>query len=106
MKFSQTSKSAAKDLIAIALMALPFLFLTEPAYCQQLQQATTMLSTASHWMSGIGATIVTIALMFVGFRMVFQAAEWKDVAPVFWGGVLIGGASVIAGALSLTGGAG
>ena len=45
----------------------------------------------------IGGLVVTIAIMFCGFRMVFQAAQWKDIAPIFWGGVLIGGAASIAG---------
>jgi type IV secretion system protein VirB2 len=61
-----------------------------------LAKGATLLNTVSTWMTTIGITIVTIALMVVGFRMVFQAAEWKDVAPVFWGGVIIGSASGIA----------
>ena len=61
-----------------------------------LEKGRTLLTTVSTWMTTIGVTIVTIALMVVGFRMVFQAAEWKDVAPVFWGGVIIGSASAIA----------
>jgi len=56
---------------------------------------STLLGSVNSWMLGIGGVIVTCALMFVGFRMVFQAAEWKDVAPVFWGGVLIGSAAAI-----------
>jgi type IV secretion system protein VirB2 len=47
----------------------------------------------------IGTAVVTIAVMFCGFRMVFQAAQWKDVAPIFWGGVLVGGAAAISGIL-------
>lgn len=46
----------------------------------------------------VGVITVTIALIYVGMKMVFQAAEWKDVAPVFWGGVLIGGAATLASA--------
>lgn len=63
----------------------------------QLERGTTMLNTVSTWLLSIGVVVLTIALMFVGFRMMFQAAQWKDVAPVFWGGVLIGGAAGIAG---------
>ena len=49
-------------------------------------------------LQAVGGVVVTIALIYVGMKMVFQAAEWKDVAPVFWGGILIGGASVLAAA--------
>lgn len=63
---------------------------------QILGNTTTVLSELRDALRGIGIIVVTIAVMFVGFRMVFQAAQWKDVAPVFWGGVLIGGAAGIA----------
>jgi type IV secretion system protein VirB2 len=85
-----TMKNLKSALILAMLSAI-----SSPAFAQ-LEKGKTMLDTVSKWMTGIGALVVTIALMFVGFRMVFQAAEWKDVAPVFWGGVVIGGASGIA----------
>jgi type IV secretion system protein VirB2 len=66
------------------------------ANAQILGNTTTVLSELRDALRGIGIVVVTIAVMFVGFRMVFQAAQWKDVAPVFWGGVLIGGAAGIA----------
>lgn len=71
---------------------------SSPAFAQ-LDRGTTMLNSVSTWLLSIGVVVLTIALMFVGFRMMFQAAQWKDVAPVFWGGVLIGGAAGIAGML-------
>ncbi|NRR30396.1 TrbC/VirB2 family protein [Oxalobacteraceae bacterium] len=80
-----------KSALILALLSA----ISSPAFAQ-LTKGKTMLTDISSWMTSIGAVIVTIALMFVGFRMVFQAAEWKDVAPVFWGGVVIGGAAGIA----------
>lgn len=85
-----------------AISPLVLLMLSQPALAGGggggggLQRGTQVLNQVSAWMTSIGIVIVTIALMFVGFRMVFQAAEWKDVAPVFWGGILIGGASAFA----------
>jgi len=70
-----------------------------PAHAQIGENATTLLGQISTWLRGLGIVIITIALMVVGFRMAFQAAEWKDVAPVFWGGVLVGGAGAIAGVI-------
>lgn len=72
--------------------------ITSPAFAQ-LAKGTTMLTTVQSWLTTISVIVVTLALMFVGFRMVFNAAQWKDVAPVFWGGVVIGGAAGIAGML-------
>lgn len=86
-----------KNLQSALILAL-LSVISSPAFAQ-LSKGKKMLEDVADWMSGIGAIIVTIALMFVGFRMVFQAAEWKDVAPVFWGGVVIGGAAGIANML-------
>lgn len=72
-------------------------------FAQEFAAATTALNRISSIMTGLGGVIVTIAFMYVGFKMVFHAAEWKDVAPVFWGGVLIGGAPLVAGLLGLGG---
>lgn len=72
--------------------------ISSPAFAQ-LERGTDMLNQVSTWLLSIGVVVLTIALMFVGFRMMFQAAQWKDVSPVFWGGVLIGGAAGIAGML-------
>lgn len=93
MKKQPVSKTL-KHIYAAALVTV----LATPAYAQ-LEKGTTMLNNVSTWLIAISAIVVTIAVMFVGFRMVFQAAQWKDVAPVFWGGVLIGGAGGIASML-------
>lgn len=78
-----------------ALIVAVLLMSAHPAFAQISATAETLLGNVNSWMLGIGGVIVTCALMFVGFRMVFQAAEWKDVAPVFWGGVLIGSAAAV-----------
>lgn len=86
-------KNLKSALILTASMAI-----TSPAFAQ-LSKGTTMLTTVQTWLQAIAVIVVTLALMFVGFRMVFNAAQWKDVAPVFWGGVVIGGAAGIAAML-------
>ncbi|BBL35987.1 hypothetical protein Nstercoris_02266 (plasmid) [Nitrosomonas stercoris] len=79
-------------------LAISMALVSSPAFAQ-LERGTTMLNTISTWLLSIGAVVLTIALMFVGFRMMFQAAQWKDVAPVFWGGILVGGGAGIAALL-------
>ena len=69
-----------------------------PAFAQ-LEKAKQTLTLVQTWLTGIAGVCITIAVMFVGFRMAYQAAQWKDVAPVFWGGVLIGSASGFAAML-------
>lgn len=44
----------------------------------------------------IAVAVVTVAIMWAGFKMIFQAARLSDVANILFGGTLIGGASAIA----------
>lgn len=92
-------KNTKSLLLSAALLA------TSSSAFAQITAGTQLLTNISTWLRGLGITVVTIALMVVGFRMVFQAAEWKDVAPVFWGGVIIGTAATIAGLFINTAGA-
>lgn len=89
--FPKFSNSHARVLIIASAMLLS----SHPVFAQISSSAEDLLNNVKDWMLGLGGVIVTCALMFVGFRMVFQAAEWKDVAPVFWGGVLIGSAAAV-----------
>lgn len=90
MNHAKLQSSARFVLVTVALMLC-----AHPAFAQISSTAQTLIGNVNSWMLGLGGIIVTCALMFVGFRMVFQAAEWKDVAPVFWGGVLIGSAAAV-----------
>lgn len=44
----------------------------------------------------IAVAVVTAAIMWAGFKMIFQAARLADVANILFGGTLIGGASAFA----------
>jgi type IV secretion system protein VirB2 len=81
----------------------PFVFAVAAAACSpafaQLQKGNQALNMVQTWLLGIAGVLCTIAFMFVGFRMMFNAAQFKDVAPVFWGAVIVGGAAGIAALL-------
>jgi type IV secretion system protein VirB2 len=66
-----------------------------------MSKAQSIMDEVSTGLIALGLVTVTIAVMFVGFRMIFRAAQWADLAPVFWGGLLVGGASTIAGAFMI-----
>jgi type IV secretion system protein VirB2 len=89
------------DKLSINIVTLSLLyFFCDVAMAQLSGVAESKMAMVQTTMTAVGAIAVTIALVYVGLKMVFQAAEWKDVAPVFWGGVLIGGASIIGGFLT------
>lgn len=80
--------------LKLAYVSACCLLISSPAFAQ-FERGTKMLESVRDWLLVIAGTVVTLALMFVGFRMVFNAAQWKDVAPVFWGGVVIGSAATL-----------
>ncbi len=44
----------------------------------------------------ISVAVVTIAIIWAGFKMIFQGARLTDVANVLIGGTLVGGAGAFA----------
>lgn len=80
------------------LVVLSTLFV-EPSFAAGpggLTVGQTTLVLVIGWLTTTAAAVATVAFMFVGYRMMFAAAQWKDVAPVFWGAVIIGSAGAIA----------
>jgi len=44
----------------------------------------------------VSVAVVTIAIIWAGFKMIFQGARLADVATVLMGGTLVGGAGAMA----------
>ena len=70
-----------------------------PTYAAQISQLTSSLDWIKTTFTGIGLVIVICAIMWTGFKMMFQHAKWSEVAMIFFGGILAGGASAIGGQL-------
>lgn len=79
-----------RDAIVLALIALA----CSPAFAQ-FDKAKEGLNMVQVALLGLGGVCITIAIMWTGFRMAYQAAQWKDCASWFWGGILIGSAPAI-----------
>lgn len=58
---------------------------------------STLLTTVATWLQAIGVITVTIALMLAGYKFLFQQARLQDISNIVIGGILIGGAALIAG---------
>jgi len=72
----------------------------EPALAQGgLSSVNTFMQTVVDLLKGAGILIVTIAIMWCGYKMLFKGASFSEVAMIFVGGLLIGGAATIAGYL-------
>ena len=46
--------------------------------------------------TNVNAILVTIAIIWAGFKMIFQGARLADVANILIGGTLVGGAAAFA----------
>ncbi len=91
MKFFKQNQQvfATFALFALCMVAMP-------AMAQGLGSVNTFMSTVITLLKGAGVLIVTIAIMWCGYKMIFKGASFSEVAMIFVGGLLIGGAATIA----------
>jgi type IV secretion system protein VirB2 len=66
------------------------------AHSQGFDKVNTTATNVQAVLVVIAVTVVTIAIMWAGFKMIFQSARLADVANVLIGGTLIGGAGAFA----------
>jgi type IV secretion system protein VirB2 len=66
------------------------------AQAQGFDKVNTTATNVQAVLVVIAVTVVTIAIMWAGFKMIFQSARLADVANILIGGTLIGGAGAFA----------
>jgi len=67
------------------------------AQAQGFDKINTTVTNVQAILVTISIAVVTIAIIWAGFKMIFQGARLADVANVLIGGTLIGGAAAFAG---------
>jgi type IV secretion system protein VirB2 len=75
---------------AAALMALPDLAFAG------LPDIAGKANTIATWLASAGLAVLTGAVTWTGYRVLFQGAQFQSLSNIFWGGILIGGAALIA----------
>ena len=70
------------------------LVMATPAYAQ-IAQLSSGLNWIQATITGVGIVIMVIAIMWTGVKMMFSHAKWSEVAHIFFGGILVGGAAAI-----------
>jgi type IV secretion system protein VirB2 len=86
---------AAKNLAILAVLV----FLCSHPAMAQIEAATSVMNMLKTTLVAVAVVVVTCAIMWAGFKMIFQAAGFKDVANIFIGAIFIGGAAAIAALL-------
>ena len=66
------------------------------AHAQGFDKINTTVTNVQAILVTISVAVVTIAIIWAGFKMIFQGARLSDVANVLIGGTLIGGAAAFA----------
>jgi len=80
-----------------ALVAAHFAFASPlPAIAAGFDKINDTIVNVNTILATISVAVVTIAIVWAGFKMIFQGARLTDVANVLIGGTLVGGASAMA----------
>jgi type IV secretion system protein VirB2 len=80
---------------ACGLLPLLPLF-PQVALAQGFDKINTTVTNVNAILVTISIAVVTIAIIWAGFKMIFQGARLADVANILIGGTLIGGATAFA----------
>lgn len=91
MKLIASTRHAAPALLALLLGTL-----AQTALAQGFEKINTTVMNVNAILVVVSIAVVTIAIMWAGFKMIFQAARLADVANILIGGTLIGGAGAFA----------
>lgn len=82
--------SARTALAAYALLCCQL------AAAQGFEKVNTTVMNVNAILVVVSVAVVTIAIIWAGFKMIFQGARLADVANVLIGGTLVGGAAAFA----------
>lgn len=78
------------------LALLPLALSVAAAQAQGFDKVNTTVTNVQQILVLISVAVVTIAIMWAGYKMIFQEARLQDVANILLGGTLIGGAGAFA----------
>lgn len=86
-----------KALPLMAVVACLALFAVEPAFAAGgLDKVDTFAENLLTVLRGVSITVVTIAIMWAGYKFLFKHADIAECGKILAGGLLIGGAAELA----------
>ena len=89
--------SLKRAIPSIAFASVLLLILSEPALAQGgLDKVNTFMGNVLTMLRGVSITVVTIAVIWAGYKFLFKHADLSECAKILGGGLLIGTASEIA----------
>lgn len=61
-----------------------------------LDKVNTFVENITTALFGVGVAVLTIAIMWAGYKVMFQGQTLQSVAPTLIGGILVGSAATLA----------
>jgi len=93
MKVARTNSVLSATLFVFAVMVMA----VEPAFAQGgLDKVNTFMDNVLTILRGVSLTVVTIAIMWAGYKYLFKHADLAEAGKILAGGLLIGGAAELA----------
>jgi type IV secretion system protein VirB2 len=90
------SRAVTQRLARPSSWAVPLLLTSQLAAAQGFNKINTTVTNINGILVTVSIAVVTIAIIWAGFKMIFQGARLADVANVLIGGTLVGGAAAFA----------
>ena len=81
--------------VASFLLGIAVMLEAHPAWAQ-ISKVNQVMTNVQTVLVGVAVTLFTVAIMWAGFKMAFQQAQWSEISNVVIGGILVGGAAGIA----------
>ena len=96
----KTQKTSSKSVIVATAVLITLVALTNPALAQDggiLGNASSILQKVATALKALGVIILTLALMWTGYQIMWKSAKFQEIATPVIGGIIVGSAAVIAG---------
>ena len=83
-----------KSISSKAILLLT-LVMSSPAFAQ-LAKVNQTMANVQLVLTGVAVTVCTCAIMFAGFKMMWQHAKWSEISNIVIGSIFVGGGAGIA----------
>ncbi len=91
--------SMFKAMLFVAMVSMPHLLFAQTVgvdFGDTCETVNSFFTGIEGMLKFISVLVITIAIIFCGYQIAFAHKRLSDVAPIFLGAVLIGGATTIA----------
>lgn len=101
MKSTQVVVRRSKSIqhAATALWALTLIAIAPMAHAGGFDRVNTVFNNINTTLIGAGVAIMTMALLWCGYKVLFRGASFEDISKPMIGGIILGAAPTLAGFL-------